>query len=81
MMNMRKQFSFTVLFEPTEEGGYTAIVPALPGVVTEGRTLDEARAMARMLCRGRPMERVVMRGRCVLSRAPAQPRRRSPFGS
>lgn len=45
-MNMRKQLSFTVLFEPTEEGGYTAIVPALPGVITEGRTLDEARAMA-----------------------------------
>ena len=43
---MRKQLSFTVLFEPTEEGGYTAIVPALPGVAPEGRSLEEARAMA-----------------------------------
>lgn len=28
-------------------GGYTALVPALPGCVTYGRTIDEAREMAR----------------------------------
>ena len=39
--------SFTVLFEPAEEGGYTVTVPALPGLVTEGDTLEEAREMAR----------------------------------
>ena len=38
---------YTVLFEPAEEGGYTVTVPALPGVVTEGDTLEEARAMAK----------------------------------
>ncbi|RJP64821.1 MAG: type II toxin-antitoxin system HicB family antitoxin [Candidatus Abyssobacteria bacterium SURF_17] len=43
---MRKQYQYTVLFEPTEEGRYTVTVPALPGLVTEGMTLEEARAMA-----------------------------------
>ena len=32
---------------PEPEGGYTALVPALPGCVTYGRTLKEAREMAR----------------------------------
>jgi antitoxin HicB len=38
---------FTVLYEPAEEGGYVVTCPALPGLVTEGQTLDEAREMAR----------------------------------
>jgi antitoxin HicB len=42
-----KEYHFTVLFEPAEEGGYVVTCPALPGLVTEGDTLDEARAMAR----------------------------------
>jgi len=37
---------YTVLFEPVEDGGYMVIVPAMPGIVTHGRTLDEARTMA-----------------------------------
>ena len=40
------EYAFTTLFEPAEEGGYTVTVPALPGLVTEGDTLEEARAMA-----------------------------------
>jgi predicted RNase H-like HicB family nuclease len=40
-------FTYTVVFEPDKEaGGYTATCPALPGLVTEGDTLEEARAMA-----------------------------------
>ena len=39
--------SYTILFEPAEEGGYVVTCPALPGLVTEGDTLEEARAMAR----------------------------------
>mgnify|MGYP000977695261 CR=1 FL=1 len=31
------------LFEPSDEGGYTVFVPALPGCISEGNTLDEAR--------------------------------------
>ncbi len=43
----REEYNFTVLFEPAEEGGYVVTCPALPGLVTEGDTLEEARAMAR----------------------------------
>ena len=41
-----KILNYTVYFEPLEEGGYMVIVPALPGIVTYGETLDEARTMA-----------------------------------
>ncbi len=32
-----------IVFEPSDEGGYTVFVPALPGCISEGDTLDEAR--------------------------------------
>jgi len=41
------EYDFTVLFEPATEGGYVVTCPALPGLVTEGDTLVEARRMAR----------------------------------
>ncbi len=31
-----------VVLEPSDEGGYTALVPALPGCVSEGDTREEA---------------------------------------
>ena len=31
-----------IILEPSKEGGYTAIVPALPGCVSEGNTREEA---------------------------------------
>jgi antitoxin HicB len=40
------EYHYTALFEPAEEGGYVVTCPALPGLVTEGDTLAEARAMA-----------------------------------
>lgn len=40
------EYRYTVLIEPAEEGGYVVTCPSLPGVVTEGDTMDEARAMA-----------------------------------
>lgn len=42
-----KEYNYTVLFDPAEEGGYFVTCPALPGLVTEGDTLEEAREMAR----------------------------------
>lgn len=33
---------FRVVLEPSEEGGFTAIVPVLPGCISEGDTRDEA---------------------------------------
>lgn len=38
---------FNVVLRPEQEGGFTAIVPALPGCVTYGRTLAEAKKMAK----------------------------------
>jgi antitoxin HicB len=38
------EYSYTVLFEPAEEGGYVAFCPALPGLVTEGDTYEQVRA-------------------------------------
>jgi antitoxin HicB len=46
------EYSYTVLFEPAEEGGYVVTCPALPGVVTQGEDLDQARAMAADAIRG-----------------------------
>ncbi|WP_096894324.1 type II toxin-antitoxin system HicB family antitoxin [Candidatus Scalindua japonica] len=38
--------SYTVIFEPLGEGGYEVIIPAIPTIVTYGRTLKEAKEMA-----------------------------------
>ena len=43
---MAKTLTFTVVLEPQLEGGFTVLVPALPEVVTEGDTEDEALRMA-----------------------------------
>ena len=43
----QKEYDYTVLFEPAEEGGYVVTCPALPGLVTEGDSLEEAREMAK----------------------------------
>jgi predicted RNase H-like HicB family nuclease len=37
---------YRVIYEPLTEGGFQVIVSALPGIVTYGRTLEEAREMA-----------------------------------
>ncbi|MDR3554907.1 MAG: type II toxin-antitoxin system HicB family antitoxin [Syntrophobacteraceae bacterium] len=36
-----------VVLEPSDEGGYTAVVPGLPGCISEGETRDEALASIR----------------------------------
>ena len=33
---------FKVILEPSEEGGYTALVPSLPGCISEGNTVEDA---------------------------------------
>ena len=42
-----KEYEYTVIFEPAEEGGWLAHVPALNGLTTEGETLEEAQEMAK----------------------------------
>ena len=44
---MHQERQFTINLHPQPEGGYTVLVPALPEVVTEGDTRDEAMANAR----------------------------------
>jgi len=45
-MRQKKISEYTVKFEPNGEGGWIAIVPALPEVQTEGWTFAEAQEMA-----------------------------------
>lgn len=51
-MEANGTYTFTMLFEPAEEGGYVVTCPALPGLVTEGDTMEEAREMAEDALRG-----------------------------
>jgi predicted RNase H-like HicB family nuclease len=39
---MEVLMKLAVILEPSEEGGYTARVPSLPGCISEGDTRDEA---------------------------------------
>lgn len=38
--------SFTAFFDRNRNGAYTVTVPSLPGLVTEGKTMENAREMA-----------------------------------
>ena len=38
--------TYTVVLRAEPEGGFTVLVPALPEIVSYGRTLEEAKAMA-----------------------------------
>jgi predicted RNase H-like HicB family nuclease len=35
---------FTAVFVPAAEGGFTALVEEIPGAISEGETIEEARA-------------------------------------
>lgn len=48
----RKAYTYTVLVEPGEDGYFIASVPALPGCLTEGKSVEEAIDMARDAIRG-----------------------------
>lgn len=41
-----KQLTYNIMLQPEPEGGFTVIVPSLPGCVTYGKDLKEAKAMA-----------------------------------
>ena len=40
------QYNYTAVYEPLPEGGFQVHVPAMPEIVTFGKTKDEARRMA-----------------------------------
>lgn len=41
------EYSFTVIYQPLKEGGFNVIFPTIPEICTFGRTLKEAREMAK----------------------------------
>ena len=41
---MKAKIKLTAVFQEAEEGGYIAFIEELPGVNTQGDTLDEAKA-------------------------------------
>ncbi len=43
---MRKTLRYNLIFKPEPEGGFTVIAPSLPGCVTYGKNLKEAKKMA-----------------------------------
>lgn len=43
----KKILKYTAIFEPAEEGGYIVTVPAIPGCVTQGENLKDAKKMAK----------------------------------
>jgi predicted RNase H-like HicB family nuclease len=47
MKKKEKILKYTAIFEPAEEGGYTVIIPALPGCITEGDDFEDAKVMAK----------------------------------
>lgn len=40
---MKTNMKLTAVFEPDEEGGYIAYIEEIPGVNTQGETLEEAK--------------------------------------
>jgi len=42
---MKENLNYNVYFRLEPEGGFTAIVPSLPGCVSYGKTLQEAKEM------------------------------------
>lgn len=38
---VKKVLKYTVVFEPSDEGGYVASVPVLPGCLSQGETFEE----------------------------------------
>jgi len=41
-----EDLTFTAVFESSDEGGYVVSFPAIPDLVTQGETLEQARTMA-----------------------------------
>ena len=41
-----KTLNYTAVFQKEPEGGYTVIVPALPGCISYGQNLKQAKKMA-----------------------------------
>ncbi len=47
MKQLASASQYNIFLKPEPEGGFTVIVPSLPGCVTHGRDIPHAKAMAR----------------------------------
>lgn len=45
-MSYQENPQYNVIFREEPEGGFSVIVPSLPGCITYGKTLDQAKEMA-----------------------------------
>jgi len=47
-MSQKREYAYTILLDPDPESGtYTVTVPALPGIVTQGDSVEDAITQAR----------------------------------
>ena len=51
-MRKNSKLQFNIIFHPEPEGGFTAIVPSLPGCITYGKDLNKAKQAAVDAIRG-----------------------------
>lgn len=49
---MKDRFHYNIILRPEPEGGFTVLVPSLPGCITYGEDLDEAKRMAKDAIKG-----------------------------
>ena len=67
-----KTYTYTIHLEPAEEGGCCVTVPAIPPIVTQGETYEQALAMAKDAVR-LYLEFLVSQGRSIpLEESPAR---------
>lgn len=45
-------YSYQTILRPEPEGGYTVIIPSLPGCITYGKTVEQAHQMAEDAIKG-----------------------------
>jgi predicted RNase H-like HicB family nuclease len=43
MQDEKRKAKLVAVFEPCEEGGYHAFIPEIPGIHTQGETIEETR--------------------------------------
>jgi len=47
-MSQKREYAYTIMLDPDPESGtYTVTVPALPGIVTQGDSVEDAITQAR----------------------------------
>ena len=66
------EYTYTVILSADQEGGFTVLMPGLPGCVTEGETVLEALEMAREAIECH-LESMIQHGETVPEEGPVVP--------